>query len=84
MPTPNRLYSVQDSRRLFYPSRSDRWVKDTFTDGSYGPVIRDGAGWMISEVALVSYQTRHEVGTRVVELRAGQRALVERQKSAAG
>ena len=70
----NTLFSVADVQRGFFPSRSTRWIKDTFAAGSYGPVVRDGYGWMISAAALAEYQRRHAVGLAVVPDRATQHA----------
>lgn len=58
----NTLYSVADVRRLFFPSRSTRWIKDTFCSGKYGGVMRDGGGWLISALAIGEYQKRCAVG----------------------
>ena len=69
-----RFHSVREVRRLFYPSRSERWIKDTFRTGEFGAVLRDSSGWMISEVALAEYQRRHLVGAlEVQDLPAGRR-----------
>ena len=57
-----KFWSVGDVKRDLFPSRSARWIKDTFRSGAYGPVLRDDAGWQISESALVAYQARHAVG----------------------
>lgn len=65
-------YSVGEVRRLFFPSRSERWIKDTFRTGEFGRVLRDGKGWMISAEAVAAYQERHAVGAVVVALRPGQ------------
>jgi hypothetical protein len=58
-----KFYSVKDVQGLFFPSRSERWVKDTFKAGAYGQVLRDGAGWMISEQAVARFQEVHLVGS---------------------
>ena len=58
-----RFYSVGDVRRDVFPSRSPRWIKDTFRTGEFGPVLRDDGGWQISASALATYQARHTVGT---------------------
>lgn len=57
-----KFWSVGDVKRDLFPSRSARWIKDTFRSGEYGPVLRDDAGWQISESALATYQSRHAVG----------------------
>ena len=57
------FFSISDVRERFHPSRGARWIKDTFRTGEYGPVLRDAAGWLISEDALLEYQRRHAVGS---------------------
>jgi hypothetical protein len=76
---PEKYYSVADVERLFFPSRSARWIRETFRTGEYGAVIRDNAGWMVSESALLEYQSRHAVGANVTELRSSQKQLISRQ-----
>ena len=62
----NTLFSVADVQRGFFPSRSTKWIKSTFSGGKYGAVIRDSYGWMISAGAIAEYQRRHAVGLAVV------------------
>lgn len=50
-------------KERFFPSRTVRWVKDTFRTGQYGPVLRDVGGWLVSETAIEAYQAEHTVGT---------------------
>ena len=57
------FFSIRDVRERFHPSRCARWIKDTFRNGEYGPVLRDAPGWLISEDALLEYQRRHVVGS---------------------
>jgi hypothetical protein len=59
-------YSLSDVKELWFPSRSARWIKDTFRklaaeDAALFPILRDGSGWQISKKAVESYQSRHAV-----------------------
>jgi len=62
-------YSVADVKRLFFPSRSDRWIKDRAKRGAFGTVLRDAGGWMIPESGLRAYLDNHavEVGPRLLK-----------------
>ena len=60
------LFSLADVRVKFFPSRSIRWIRDTFGAGEFGPVYRDAGGWMVSAQALESWQMRHSVGPAVM------------------
>jgi len=55
------FFSVVDVRRQIFPTRSVRWIKDTFRTGEFGAVLRDQRGWMVSESAVAGYQSRHRV-----------------------
>lgn len=61
-PQPERFFAVKDVVARFFPSRSERWVKDAFKSGGFGPVLRDGGGWLVSESAIAAYQAHHLVG----------------------
>lgn len=70
---PGRFFSTADAFVHFFPSKSERWVKETFKSGELGPVIRDSAGWFISEEAILRYQLLHLVGLdKAVLLRSSQ------------
>ena len=59
---PQPLYTVADIRRLFFVSKSDRWVKDKIKAGAFGPtVLRDAGGWMVPISGVVHYLDQHEV-----------------------
>lgn len=66
-------------KELFFPTRSERWVKNTFSSGAYGRVVRDAGGWLVSESAVGAYQDRHAVGEAVRTYNSGN--LVQFQKS---
>lgn len=55
------FHSIKAVRRLFFPSRSEGWIKATFRKAEYGPVLLDGGGWLVSEQAVAEYQRRHAV-----------------------
>lgn len=75
-----KFYSVSQVKEQVFPSRSTRWIKDTFRSGEFGQVLRDDSGWQVSESALLEYQRRHAVGAHPV--RTDQAAnLVQFQKS---
>ncbi len=59
---PGRFYSVPDVQTMFFPSRSLKWIRNTFRGGAHGPVMRMGKGWEISELAIQTFQQQHLVG----------------------
>lgn len=73
---PEKFFSVRDVKHQFFPSRSARWIKDTFKSGRYGPVMRDAAGWFFSEKAIYNFQQQRLVtAPNIVALRSSQLAL---------
>jgi hypothetical protein len=70
---PGRFFSTADVFVHFFPSKSERWVRETFKSGELGPVLRDSAGWFISEAAILFYQQQHLVNLdKAVLLRSSQ------------
>ena len=70
---PGRFFSTADTFVHFFPSKSERWVKETFKSSTWGPVMRDSAGWFISEEAILHFQQQHLVSLdRAVPLRRSQ------------
>lgn len=69
------LYTVPDVRRLFFPSRSVRWVKNTFGPsvehpaGEWGAVFYDASGLMVSAAAVKAWQDKHAVNAVIVPAR---------------
>jgi len=53
--TVQAYYSVRDVRRIFFPSRSIRWITDRAKAGAFGPVVRDAGGWLIPEAGILAY-----------------------------
>ena len=53
-------------------------MKNIFKSGSYGPEMRDAAGWFFSEDAILNFQQQRMIGAGPgVPLRSSQAALVE-------
>jgi hypothetical protein len=67
-----KLYNVNQVKDLFFPGRSTRWIRDTFTDGELGPVFRDEGGWLISETAIQKWRDNHSVKQVQAKPRANQ------------
>lgn len=81
-----RYLSLSDVKEKHFPSRSLRWIKDTFRalageDAALFPVMRDGSGWQISVKAIESYQQRHTIGLKVIQLRPQQRDNLKQAKA---
>lgn len=60
---PGRFFSVKLAREVYFPSRSERWIKDKAKAGAFGDCVRDGGGWLFSEAGVLAYLERNRVIT---------------------
>lgn len=67
------FHSVDSVRRLFFPSRSTRWIRERIKSGDLGEVVRDGGGWLIPESGVLSYLERHRLSVLKLVRRPDQR-----------
>jgi hypothetical protein len=54
-------YSLRDVRRLFFPSRSIRWLTDQAKAGAFGQVVKDAGGWLLPESGILEYLRQRTV-----------------------
>lgn len=67
------FFSLHEVRARFFPSRSERWLREMARTSAFGDVVKDGGGWLVPESGVLAYLERNRVSVVCLVTRPEQR-----------